>query len=68
VADVHPGVTTEIKVARNERDEAGHLADFGLRLDELLVRALQRTGAEPPRLVQKLAIRSRGPASRRRRA
>ena len=30
----HPGVTTEIEVARNERDEAGHLADFRLRLDE----------------------------------
>jgi len=27
-------VTTEIEVARNERDEAGHLADFRLRLDE----------------------------------
>ncbi len=34
MADVRPGVTTEIEVARNERDEAGHLADFGLWLDE----------------------------------
>ncbi len=34
VAELRPGVTTEVEVARIERDEQADVADLGLRLDE----------------------------------
>ena len=43
VAELEPGLTTEVEVARLERDEQAGLADLGLRLAEAkrLTAALQ---------------------------